>query len=762
MSSLSRKYAEVYLDIKVFEIDHPFDYEIPSHIVNDVEVGSVVLVPFRSRTIIGYVVKIKDETTVPQKEIKKIERVVAHKHILSKDRLKLIHWISFYYVQPFGKVFELFLPPGRKNYRRAFAENRLSCPEIGFKYRDFLSLNMEEYNGIKHKINWDRNPSKKKIIQYLMERNKEVSREELVKNLKVSYSTLKSLVDQKILDKKTLRVRRDFRYDYISNEKHNQGNKICLNYYQRKCVESITSFIGSNIFHSFLIEGVTGSGKTEIYIELCRKVLSNKKRALVLTPEISLIPQLFSKFESEFGLGVKVYHSGMSEQERYERWMDILEGDANIVIGTRSALFTPINDLGIIIVDEEHDPSYKESSSVRYNAQDVALRWGKILKIPVVLGSATPSVVTKYRAENKRDSTLLTIPIKACSNSLVHKEVVDLKLIDKFRDDLIITSKLFKAINDEIKNNNRVIIFINRRGYSNFVVCKDCGDIPKCANCNLSYNFHRDILKLVCHHCGKEEKFTGRCLKCGSSNILLQGTGIQKVESRLKMYFKNIPVIRMDSDITIKKKSHEQILKKFILTRPSILIGTQMIAKGLDIEDITLVGIINCDSMLALPDFHMNERVYQLITQVSGRTGRRNKEGKVIIQTYNPDSEVIKNFMEGDYDRFYKLELRNREELLYPPFSNLINIVISGKDEKRVREDAMFLYHKLTDIINSKDVILGPAPCPFSKINLFFRWHILIKTIKIGRLNVKLGKLWRRIEKLESKIIIDVDPTWIL
>ncbi|MBC7334580.1 MAG: primosomal protein N', partial [Actinobacteria bacterium] len=411
---------------------------------------------------------------------------------------------------------------------------------------------------------------------------------------------------------------------------------------------------------------------------------------------------------------------------------EILEENADIVIGTRSALFTPITNLGIIILDEEHDQSYKESSMVRYNTQDVALRFGKILKVPVVLGSATPSVVNRYKAENRDDFTLLTVPVKACGSSLVHKEVVDLKSIDRFRDDPIVTRRLFRAINEEIRNNNRVIIFVNRRGYSNFVVCRDCGYVPRCKNCNLSYNFHRDGLKLVCHHCNKEEDFTGKCFKCGSSNVLLQGTGIQRVESRLKMYFKNIPVLRMDSDVTVKKKSHEEILKKFISLRPSILVGTQMIAKGLDIEDVTLVGIINCDSMLALPDFHMNERVYQLISQVSGRTGRRNKEGRVIVQTFNPDSEVIKNFMDGDYKKFYELELKNRSELLYPPFSNLVNIVISGRDEEKVKKDAMIIHLKLGNLVDSEDVILGPAPCPFPKINLFYRWHILIKTMKIG------------------------------
>lgn len=747
-------YAEVYLDIKTFDIDHSFDYRIPSHLIKDIRLGSVVLVPFKTRLEIGYVSKIKRRSKLQEKEIKEIDSIIVDKPIFDKSRLKLIHWISFYYIQPIGRVFKLFLPPGGAH------------PKTKLKYEDCIILDMARLKEIKDKINWDKNYSQKKIIDYLIGRSKEVSRKKLLSDIRVSPLSLRALINKKIVILEKRRSRRDFKYDSFK-ENIIKGKDINLNYYQRKCLKAINKAIGSNIFRGFLLEGVAASGKTEVYIKACKKILKNNKKALILTPEISLTPQLFSRFEARFGSDVCVYHSGMSEAERYERWLDIREDRYKIIIGTRSALFTPINNLGIIIIDEEHDSSYKESSTIRYNTADVALRLGKILRISVILGSATPSIVSKFRAENDEKFTLLKIPVTAFgeeNGNLLEKQVIDLKRIDRFKDDFIITSKLFSEINNELNNNNKVILFINRRGYSNFILCRDCGEIPKCSRCNLSYNFHKDGAKLLCHHCGREQKFTGKCFSCGSSSIFLGGTGIQKVESKLKIRFKKIPILRMDSDSTVKKKSHELILRKFNIHGPSILIGTQMIAKGLDIEDLTLVGIINCDGMMALPDFHMFERVYQLITQVSGRAGRRSKQGKILIQTYNPDSSVIKNFIEGNYDIFYRSELANRRELMYPPFSNIINIIISGRDEKSVASEAEKLFMEISKIVNSEnDILLGPAPSPFYKIKSFYRWHILIKTKEIRRLNMKLSKILKKFEKfIKNKIILDVDPAWIL
>lgn len=751
----NKKYAEVYIDIKAFDIDHAFDYRIPPDLSSDIDIGRIIQVPFKNRIEVGYIVKIKDESELKDREIKDILKIVENRPVFDPERLELINWISEYYIQPLGSVIKFFLPPGGK-YKHA-----IISPRVQLKFKDSITLNRNRYNKLKDKINWKRNSSQKKIIDYLISGG-EVLKEKLVKDTGSSYSSLASLADKNIISIVKKRQKRDFRYEYLP-DKDLKKKKIILNSYQKNALCSIDNAIQKNIFHKFLIEGVTGSGKTAIYIAACRKVIEKKKRALILTPEISLIPQLFSRFESELGSRVCVYHSNMNEAERYERWLSIWENEFDVIIGTRSSIFTPIGNLGIIILDEEHDPSYKEGTRVRYNAQDVAIKLGEILNIPVVMGSATPNIVTRYRAEKENDFTLLKIPVKAQSSSPLETQVVDLKKIDRLKEDTAITGKLFTAISEELEKNNKVIIFLNRRGYSNFVICNKCGSVPKCTACDLSYNYHSDRKKLVCHHCGREQNYTGRCLVCGADNIFLYGTGIQRVQSKLQMRFKNTPILRMDSDITVKKKSHQEILSKFISPGGSILIGTQMVAKGLDIEDVTLVGVINCDSMLGLPDYHMNERVYQLITQVSGRAGRKRKKGRVIIQTYNPESSVMKNILDSDYESFYRQELSNRKELCYPPFSNLINIIISGKEENKVKKDIKELFAEISKDIRTGSSILGPAPAPFYKINLFYRWHIIIKSKNIEYSNKILTKILKRFKKFdENKIIIDVDPVWIL
>ncbi len=750
----NNKYAEVYVDIKAFDIDHAFDYRIPPSLSLNINTGRIVRVPFKNRIEVGYIVKTKNKSELEDKEIKDIAGIVDAKPVFDPGRLELINWISRYYIQPLGSVIKFFLPPGGK-YKQAIADSR-----VKLKFRDYITLNRNEYKLVKDKVNWKKNYSQKKVIDYLILHG-EVLKEKLIKDTGSSYAGLTALADKKIVSVIKKRQKRDFRYDY-QPDKNLKKKKIILNSYQKNALSSIENAIGKNIFHKFLIEGVTGSGKTDIYIAACREVLTGKKKALVLTPEISLTPQLFSRFESEFGSRVCVYHSNMSEAERYERWLDIWNGEFDIIIGTRSSIFTPLDNLGIIIMDEEHDPSYKEGTRVRYNTQDVAIKLGEILGIPVVMGSATPSLVTRYRAENEDNFTLLKIPVKAQSSSLLKMEVIDLKKIDRLKEDIVITGKLFTAIREELEKSNKVIIFLNRRGYSNFIICNKCGAVPKCPACDLSYNYHSDPKKLICHHCGREQDYTGKCPVCGADSVFLYGTGIQKVQSKLQMRFKSIPILRMDSDVTVKKKSHQEILEKFISPGGSILIGTQMIAKGLDVEDVTLVGVINCDSMLGLPDYHMNERVYQLITQVSGRAGRKRKKGRVIIQTYNPGSRVMKNILANDYESFYGQELENRKELDYPPFSNLVNIIISGKDENRVKKDIKGLFEKISGAVKI-DSILGPAPAPFHKINLFYRWHIIIKSKNVDFLNEALAKILKRFKKFdENKIIVDVDPVWIL
>jgi primosomal protein N' (replication factor Y) len=444
--------------------------------------------------------------------------------------------------------------------------------------------------------------------------------------------------------------------------------------------------------------------------------------------------------------------------------MDISAGKFKVIIGTRSALFTPFKNPGIIIIDEFHDTSYKENSGARYCTVNSAIKFGEILNIPIVLGSATPSVNIKYKFENSHDSTILRLNEKIFKDSVVTKEIIDLKKINIFSEDNIITGRLYSEINERIKKNEKVIIFINRRGYSKYVICSECGFIPKCKYCNLPYTYHSAENKLKCHHCGRDIDFNKQCPSCKSKRLRMSGTGIQKVEEKLRQRFNDVTIVRMDSDVTSKKKSHEKILNEFIKSEPAILIGTQMVSKGLDIKDVTLVGVINIDSMFSLPDYSINERVYQVLTQVAGRTGRGYKDGKVLIQTYKTESTIIKSFLKDDFELFYDEELKSRKVLWYPPYCNLINIIIAGSSQEKTKNQSYELFKEikiLKDYTECK--ILGPSPAPFAKINKNYRWHILIKSFDINKFISGFTKLFNefKIEK-SVKIMIDVDPYWIL
>jgi len=741
------KYAEVYIDIRSLGIDHPFDYIIPKSISNRINTGSVVMVPVLNRIEVGYVVEVKEKTRVegPLKEIKDLVDIPP---VFDDDRLKLASWISSYYIQPLTAVLSLFLPPGRKS------KKTLESPGTSHKYMTMVKMGSTAYDSCDYL--WKKRKAQKKIMDALAAGGGSMEKNRLLEASGAGSGSLKSLAGSShiMLDEK--KVMRDFRYDKAAPSK-----QVVLNEYQKNCLKAIGDGLGSN--EKFLIHGITGSGKTEVYMNICARVLEEGKKALMLVPEISLTPLLYTRFENMFGDRVAVYHSHMSPGERYDRWLEILKGNVDIVIGTRSALFTPLKDPGIIIMDEEHDPSYKENSLVRYNTRDVAAEYSDIKNIPLVMGSATPSIETRYLAGNRKGYALLKVPEKAQNAKKVERILVDLKKTDKRKQDQFITGELYRAMKQELDRDNKVIIFINRRGFSNFVVCTGCGNIPQCPACELSYNYHRDVARLICHHCGREEPYTGICRVCGSQNLFLAGSGIQRVEARIRQVFSGIDVYRMDSDITVKKKSHQTIINGFSAPGKAILVGTQMIAKGLDIPDVTLVGIINCDGMLALPDYHVNERTYQLITQVAGRAGRKDKEGKVIIQTYRPQAGVIQHGMDEDYESFYKEELAARRELSYPPFTNLVNIIISGLDEQAVEEESKKILDKIKRDIKMNTDILGPAPAPFYRINRYWRRHILLKTKDIKELTKLLGESLKSYRKNKDiRLIIDVDPVWIL
>ena len=681
--------AEIFLDLKAMEINRAFDYKIPDELIESIGIGIMVVVPFGSRKEIGYVARLKGKSNLPDKNLKKIDRVIGNITLFDIKKLGLIYWMSFYYIAAIGKIIELFLPPVSKSKLERFCKLKIK-PIIdeskvipGRQHNDILPLN----------------------------------------NL---------------------------------NQRPFFGDIYC---------EDINNFIRKNLHKAFLLEGFLSSyNKTSLYLNLCRQTLKSNRKVLILVPEIISAEKLYASLKIDFCKRVCIYHSEMSEKKRFETWYEIWTGNFEVIIGTRSALFTPIKDLGLVIIDDEHDLSYKDSSILRYNAQDVALRLGKILKIPVVFTSPTPSMSIRFKAENENNFKIIEVSDDFNNKALLEKVVVDLKKIDSYKDNTLITNTLHKAISAEILSGNKVIVFINKLGFSNFLICAKCGNIPKCPVCNLSYRYHKTGKKLICHHCGKEIYYEGVCTACGSDNISFSGSGIEKVESSLNLRFKDVPIFRIDSEAVEQKGSQENLLKKINCPGPAIIIGTQMIAKDYGIENITLAAVISCDNMLELPDYHMYERVFQMVSQISQKVNGYNKRGKIIIQTFNPENLAIRNFISGSYKDFYLEELLNRKELGYPPYSNLINIIISGSSEKKVKSEIIKLSEKIYEKITNVDfVLLGPATSPFLKLNIFYRWHIIIKTKEFYKFAVKFGKVMRNFKKMDSnKIIIDVDPVWIL
>jgi len=700
--------AEVFLDLKAIEINHAFDYRIPDELIDKTGIGTIVIVPLGKRKEIGYVSRLKEKSDFPEKNLKKIEKIIVDITLFDIKKLGLIYWMSFYYIAAIGKIIELFLPPVKKSKLKKFFSDSTDPTIKKFKIKSTKNKN-EVITCNKHETDQKCN----KVY------NETIPINELKQN--------KSLTDIYCKD--------------------------------------INNFIGKNLHKAFLLEGFLNSyNKISLYLNLCCQTSKIKRNILILVPEIISAEKIYEGLRINFGHRICIYHSEMSERKKFETWYGIWNNDFEVIIGTRSALFTPIKDLGLVIIDDEHDPSYKDNTIIRYNTQEVALKLGKILKIPVVFTGSTPSIELRFKAEKKDNFKIFKITDDFNNDTMIEKVLVDLKSIDSYKDNRLITNTLHKAISKEILSGNKVIIFINKLGFSNFLICTKCGNIPKCPECNLSYRYHKINKKLVCHHCGKEINFDGACTSCGNDSISFSGSGIEKVESILNLRFKNVPIFRIDSEATEQKGSEENLLKKINNCGSSIIIGTQMIAKDYGIENITLAAVISCDNMLELPDYHMHERVFQMESQISQKVNSYTKKGKIIIQTFSPENPAIRNFISGSYEDFYFEELLNRKELGYPPYSSLINIIISGGSEKKVKSEIIklskIIYEKITNV---DFILLGPVPSPFLKSNIFYRWHIIIKTREFNKFAVKLGKVMRNFKKMESnKIIIDVDPVWIL
>ena len=603
--------AEVIIDSKAKKLNRKFDYEIPKEIEDLVFVGSRVLVPFANFKALeqGYVIKIKESTDF------KVKQIAGLEENLSKDKIDLARWMARKYFTNVSECIKLMLTPGTKSKKQ---EKRIKDRTINFVYFNipYEEIDIEKIRGEKQK----------KLLQFLR-KNEGLTISEIESIVEISRATINSLIDKNILKLENKKIDRN----PLINKNVQKQNKLTLTDEQKEAYTIIEKAIDENRYEEFLLYGVTGSGKTEIYLQLIEKTIKENKSAIMLVPEISLTPQMIDRFISRFSKeDVAVLHSKLSIGERHDEWERIKNKEAKIVIGARSAVFAPFENLGLIIIDEEHDSSYKSESAPRYSAKEVASYIAQNKKIPLILGSATPDLNTFYKSENKKNTKLI-LTKRANNSNLPEVKIVDLKQELAVGNKSMISNLLYEEIEKNLKAKRQTILFLNRRGYSTFIMCRDCGYTLKCPNCNISLTYHRSQNILKCHYCGHVEKPVTTCPNCNSTKIRYFGTGTQKLEQEINKLFPKASTIRMDIDTVTKKNSHEEILNKFKKENIDILIGTQMVVKGHHFPNVTLVGVIAADGSLNQDDFRANEKTFQILTQVA----RKSRKRELTWKSYN-------------------------------------------------------------------------------------------------------------------------------
>lgn len=720
-------YAKVIIEYGAKAVSREFTYIIPSRLKEIIKVGHRVTVPFNNRDIEGFVLDITDKYD-DNYELKEIKDVCDKEPILNDEMLYLGDEIQKQILCSKISIYQAMLPKALKAKANV---------NIGIKKNRYIKLNIS-YEDANKFINACKYPNQVKIVEKLITDEKL-----LITSLSSSINTL---YKNGIID---------FIYEEVNRyEAHVTGkyHKVTLNSYQ----EDVVNSVDLDKHDTYLLYGITGSGKTEVYMELIDRVVNNGKTAIMLVPEISLTPQIVDRFVTRFGNLIAILHSGLSDTERYDEYRKIMDGKVKIVVGARSAIFAPLKNVGLIVIDEEHTATYKQDNNPRYHARDVAILRGKYNNAPVILGSATPSLESFARAQ-KGVYKLLTLTIRAGGGHLPKVTLVDMKNEVK-KGNFILSRLLTEKIKEKIKRREQVILLLNRRGYSSILTCRDCGSVLKCPNCDISLTYHKTSNTNRCHYCNYSIKNISKCPTCGSSNIKDYGLGTEKLEEELNKLF-DARVVRMDMDTTSRKGMHEKIIEDFGNHKYDILLGTQMIAKGLDFPLVTLVGVINADTGLNIPDFRSSENTFQLLSQVSGRAGRSDLAGEVIIQSYNPEHYSIEFAKEHDYLKFYNAEMEIRKALSYPPYYYITLVNISSRDYELGFREANKIGDYLRKNLNSNTKVLGPSMANIFKINNIYHYQCIIKYKRDDKLNRVLTKL-DEIYKTNSKvdIAIDINP----
>lgn len=803
------KIADVIVDVPTLQTNTPYEFVIPKDLEDNLNVGMRVIVPFGkgSRRVQGFITQIKDTATYKGK-LKEISDIMDLEPVLNEELIELGEWLAQTTYSFRISCYQTMLPAVlRATYEKVVkVTDKLSDDDLFgiFKGKDTLSWEEVEERGLTKKMLELKN-EKKVAVNYIVDdkatkkMKRIVKRNMPAKELKEAFDEVPDNAHrQKELIRLLIPLEEDDSIDLsVMTKEHNIAtsvvnrglekgwNKIeevevyrdpyrksdiqptsplVLNTEQQNAFNQINQSIQEEQSDIFLLQGITGSGKTEVYMQAIAEVLSKGQGALVLVPEIALTPQMVHRFKGRFGDEVAVLHSGLSNGEKYDEWRKIEKGEAKVVVGARSSIFAPIENLGIIVIDEEHETSYKQSDAPRYHARDVAIWRAEKHHCPVVLGSATPSLESRARA-SKEVYTLIELKKRVNQKPLPQVKIIDMREEMRMGNQTLFSNPLQEALKDRLMKGEQAVLMLNRRGYSSFVMCRDCGFVLQCPNCDISQTLHMDSHSMKCHYCGHEEGIPKICPSCHSHRIRYFGTGTQKVEEELGNLLPEAKILRMDVDTTRRKGAHEKILQAFGEKKADILLGTQMIAKGLDFPNVTFVGVLNADTALGLPDFRSAEKTFQLLTQVSGRAGRGELKGDVVIQTYNPEHYAIQFAKEHDYEQFYYHEMKYRHLSDYTPYYFMTSIQVSHENEIAAAKYIQQISEYIKPYLSEEAIILGPTPRFVARTHNKFHFQLIVKYKSEEKLNEGLHELLNQTQIDQAKglqIKIDPQPTQFL
>ena len=795
--------ARVIVDVASYAIDRPFDYLVPESLERVVQVGSRVEVSFGRRRVIGYIVELTDTTDVPEGKLKRFSRLIDVEPALPTELVHLSEKVARETVCFRIDALQVMLPSAmRATYEKEvvhcggelgalapYFQKKERVPLKAIDEADWQLVQTLQRNGTVSLETLIRQQTKKKVERVLHFPSREAldvaleetsarahrqkdflqwMKEQTVPSMPfhqaVDRSGVSSSVIQTVVNRGICTVTEEEVYRAVETSKLQADEKLILTDEQTVAYKAVCDAIDAKRQETFLVHGVTGSGKTELYLQSIEHVLARGEQAIVLVPEIALTPQMSARFQQRFGDRVALMHSGLSQGEKYDEWRKVRRGEVDVVVGARSAVYAPFSNLGLIVVDEEHESSYKQEDTPRYHAREVAIWRATYHRCPVLLGSATPSLESFARAQ-KGVYTLLSMTKRANDFPLPSVEVVDMREELRTGNRSMFSKRLVESIEQTLQRGEQIVLFLNRRGFSSFVLCRDCGTVVECPHCDISLTYHRSTERLKCHYCDYERPVPKQCPNCKSDHIRFFGTGTQKAEVELKKVFPQARVIRMDVDTTRRKGAHEKLLKSFGDGEADILLGTQMIAQGLDFPNITLVGVLAADSALHLADFRAAERTFQLLTQVSGRAGRAALEGHVVVQTYSPEHYAIELAKSQQYEPFYEREMDNRRRFGYPPYYFIVLIRFSHPSLTKAIQYAERGTDYLRSSLHAPTEVIGPAPATVSRVNDRYRYQCLIKYKNDDQLYDVLAQLMHTYRtnwmKDDLRLLINVEPSSI-